>query len=59
MMVELDKQYPLYGFAQHKGYGVAAHMAALQKHGPCPEHRHSFEPIKSMASMLSCKDPPE
>jgi hypothetical protein len=47
-MVQLDQQYPQYGFAQHKGYGVPAHLAALQQHGPCPEHRRSFEPVKSM-----------
>ncbi|KAF6261329.1 ribonuclease H-like domain-containing protein [Scenedesmus sp. NREL 46B-D3] len=48
LMVELDAQYPLYGFAQHKGYGVPAHKLAIQQHGPCPEHRRSFEPVKSI-----------
>jgi hypothetical protein len=47
-MYDLDKQYPLYGFAQHKGYGVPAHMAAIHKHGPCKVHRRSFEPVKSI-----------
>ncbi len=42
LLVELDRQYPAYGFAQHKGYGTAAHIAALKQHGPCPEHRRSF-----------------
>lgn len=42
---QLDDQYPLYGFAQHKGYGTAAHQAALQQHGPCPEHRLSYAPV--------------
>lgn len=46
LLVELDASYPLYGFARHKGYGAAAHLAALAQHGPCPEHRHSFAPIR-------------
>ena len=37
--------YPQYGFGSHKGYGTAAHMAALAAHGPCPEHRYSFAPV--------------
>lgn len=41
-MIELDKQYPMYGFARNKGYGTAEHIAALKKYGPCPEHRRSF-----------------
>lgn len=48
LMVALDAQYPQYGFAQHKGYGVPAHMEAIARHGPCPQHRRSFEPVKSM-----------
>ena len=39
---ELDQLYPQYGFAQHKGYGTAAHIAAIRQYGPCPEHRRSF-----------------
>jgi ribonuclease HII len=42
---QLDAQYPLYGFAHHKGYGTAAHQAALAQHGPCPEHRLSYAPV--------------
>ena len=42
MMLEYDKSYPQYGFAQHKGYGTKSHYAALQQHGPCPIHRKSF-----------------
>jgi len=42
---ELDAQYPQYGFAGHKGYGTAEHLAALQAHGACPEHRKSFSPV--------------
>ncbi len=48
LMDEYDKEYPQYGFAQHKGYGTAEHIAAIRKYGPCPIHRRSFEPIKSM-----------
>ena len=42
MMAEYDKQYPVYGFAKHKGYGTAAHIEALRRHGPCPIHRMTF-----------------
>lgn len=45
MLRELDKVYPLYGFAQHKGYGTPEHLAALDRHGPCPIHRRSFAPV--------------
>ncbi|WP_332775291.1 ribonuclease HII [Polaromonas sp.] len=38
-------EYPQYGFAGHKGYGTAAHLAALQAHGACPQHRKSFGPV--------------
>ena len=48
LMVELDAIYPQYGFAQHKGYITAAHTAALQKHGPCAEHRKSFSNIAAL-----------
>ena len=42
LMLELDTQYPQYGFAKHKGYGTAQHIAALRQYGPCPAHRRSF-----------------
>ena len=42
LMRELDEKYPQYGFAKHKGYGTAEHIAALQQYGPCPEHRALF-----------------
>lgn len=48
LMDAYDRQYPEYGFAHHKGYGTAEHLAALRKYGPCPIHRLSFEPIRSM-----------
>ncbi len=43
--VQVDAQYPQYGFAGHKGYGTAAHMDALRAHGACPLHRRSFAPV--------------
>lgn len=45
MMLAYDKEYPQYGFAQHKGYGTKVHMDALRKFGPCPIHRMSFRPV--------------
>lgn len=41
-MEEYDRQFPQYGFAKHKGYGTAAHVAAIREFGPCPIHRRSF-----------------
>ena len=46
--LRLEKLYPGYGFAKHKGYPTAAHLAALAKLGPCPEHRRSFGPVSQM-----------
>ena len=45
LLLQLDLQYPQYGFALHKGYPTAAHLAALFAHGPCPEHRQTFGPV--------------
>ena len=42
---EFHLEYPQYGFAGHKGYGTAEHLAALRKHGACPQHRRSFGPV--------------
>lgn len=44
-MLILDKQFPEYGFAKHKGYATKAHFDLLEKYGPCPIHRRSFEPV--------------
>jgi ribonuclease HII len=44
-MTEIAKKYPFYGFEKHVGYGTAAHKAAIEKYGICPEHRKSFKPI--------------
>ena len=49
-MLDLDARYPQYGFAQHKGYGTAAHRKALLRYGPCPAHRRSFAPVSSLAA---------
>jgi ribonuclease HII len=42
---DLHRQYPQYGFDGHKGYGTAAHLAALRAHGACPQHRRTFNPV--------------
>jgi ribonuclease HII len=42
---EYHAQFPQYGFAAHKGYGTAEHMAALRAHGACPQHRKTFSPV--------------
>jgi ribonuclease HII len=47
-LYELDKIYPQYGFAKHKGYPTAAHLLALQVHGICPQHRLSYAPVKAL-----------
>jgi ribonuclease HII len=49
MMVDLDAQYPGYGFARHKGYGTQQHQQALAQLGPCAIHRMTFEPVKGTA----------
>ena len=48
LMVQYDKEWPVYGFAAHKGYGTAAHLAALAEHGACPIHRRSFAPVSAV-----------
>jgi ribonuclease HII len=49
LMIDLDKKYPGYGLARHKGYGTEEHMACLRKAGPSPIHRRSFRPVKELA----------
>lgn len=46
LMQGLHEQYPVYGFASHQGYGTAEHLEAIKAHGPCPEHRRSFGPVR-------------
>lgn len=48
IMVTMEQAYPGYGFASHKGYATPAHVEALQRLGPCIEHRRSFAPVKLM-----------
>lgn len=52
IMHGLDAGFPQYGFAGHKGYGTAAHLAALQDHGPSPHHRRSFQPVAQLTLAL-------
>jgi ribonuclease HII len=48
LMIELDKVYPGYGFAQHKGYGTREHLSCLCQLGPSPIHRRSFQPVRDV-----------
>ena len=52
LMLEFDRQWPKYGFAEHKGYGTAQHLAAIATHGPCPIHRRSFAPLRPVQREL-------
>lgn len=52
-MAELDKVFPQYGFAQHKGYPTAFHLAALSEHGAIEHHRRSFAPVKRALGLTS------
>ncbi|MEM7535352.1 MAG: ribonuclease HII [Chloroflexota bacterium] len=52
LMDKLHSQYPAYAFDQNKGYGTAVHRAAIEAHGPCPEHRFSFAPIASERTLF-------
>lgn len=50
LMQEWDRHHPVYGFARHKGYGTAEHLAALAAHGPAPCHRRSFAPVRAASA---------
>ncbi|MDW8479172.1 MAG: ribonuclease HII [Xanthomonadales bacterium] len=52
-MAELDRRYPGYGFARHKGYPTALHLERLARLGPCPEHRLSFAPVARLRSAIA------
>ncbi|MGH7968227.1 MAG: ribonuclease HII [Limisphaerales bacterium] len=52
LMVEYEKQFPGYGFAEHKGYGTPQHLAAIEALGPCALHRRTFSPFRPMAQEL-------
>jgi ribonuclease HII len=56
MLCELDREYPQYGFAQHKGYATPEHRSALSRHGPCPAHRRSFAPVAQTELVLVVGD---
>ena len=49
IMDELDREFPQYGFARHRGYATADHLAMLREHGPCPHHRLGFAPVDQPA----------
>ena len=53
---EIGERWPQYGFAVHKGYGTAVHLAALEAHGPCPWHRQTFEPVRLAAARKACEN---
>lgn len=53
LMSRLDKIWPAYGFARHKGYGTPEHLDALRMHGPCPLHRWSFAPVSTLELPLA------
>ena len=58
-MLDLHQRHPEYGFDQHKGYGTPSHLAALRMHGPCPEHRRSFAPVRAaLAAQAALSSPP-
>ncbi|MBI5773182.1 MAG: ribonuclease HII [Verrucomicrobia bacterium] len=52
LMEEYDREFPGYGFAEHKGYGTPQHLAALARLGPCPIHRRSFAPVRASQAKL-------
>jgi ribonuclease HII len=52
-MRELHVRWPQYGFDEHKGYSTPAHLAALQRHGPCPQHRRSFAPVRASDDLFA------
>jgi ribonuclease HII len=52
LMLEIDREYPQFGFAKHQGYGTKAHLEALRNHGPCRHHRRSFQPVAQLSLPL-------
>jgi ribonuclease HII len=57
LCLALDATYPHYGFAGHKGYPTAAHLAALQQHGACAQHRRSFAPVAAVLAAAHLAPP--
>jgi len=56
LMVQADKQFPDYGFARHKGYATTDHLAALDRHGPCPIHRRTFAGVWRQGELFVLED---
>ncbi len=56
-MVALHARYPQYGFDRHKGYPSPLHLAALREHGPCPQHRRSFAPVRGSLFVDAARAP--
>jgi ribonuclease HII len=56
IMLELDKQFPEYGFARHKGYATVEHLAALDRYGPCPVHRRTFAGVWRQGELFVLED---
>ncbi len=59
IMMEMHKKYPVYNFAQHKGYGTQKHIEALYQYGPCEIHRQSFIPIKKLQKIKYTNNTPK
>jgi len=53
IMIQLHEEYPVYGFAQNKGYGTEAHLLALRQHGATPHHRKSFAPVRELFDLFN------
>jgi ribonuclease HII len=53
LMVKLDRRFPKYGFAHHKGYSSVEHLEALRRYGPCPVHRRSFKPVRDLCNDIT------
>lgn len=49
LMIDIDAAFPQYGFARHKGYGTAEHLAAIHRYGPCRYHRKTFRPVADLS----------
>lgn len=58
LLAELHQRYPVYGFDRHAGYPTAAHRLALERHGPCPEHRQSFAPVARSLERSGLREAP-
>ncbi len=54
IMIQLHDEYPVYGFAQNKGYGTEAHLLALHRYGATPHHRKSFAPVRELFGLFNC-----